>query len=83
MPVWRSILVSALLGSLGGFSPNAETRFTVGTASAAPGQKANGYIEVPVGVDAGTNIPVVVVNGAKPGPVADLCGGSKVERRAA
>jgi uncharacterized protein len=43
--------------------------FSVGTATAAAGQKANGYIEVPAGVDAATNIPVVVVNGAKPGPV--------------
>ncbi|MGB2592412.1 MAG: M14 family metallopeptidase [Candidatus Acidiferrum sp.] len=50
--------------------------FTVGTATAAPGQKANGYIEVPAGVDAGTNIPVVVVNGAKPGPVIALVTGA-------
>ncbi|MHB8499664.1 MAG: M14 family metallopeptidase [Candidatus Acidiferrales bacterium] len=50
--------------------------FTVGTASAAPGQKADGYIEVPAGVDAGTNIPVVVVNGAKPGPVLALVTGA-------
>jgi hypothetical protein len=50
--------------------------FTVGTATAAPGQKANGYIEVPAGVDAGTNIPVVVVNGAKPGPVLALVTGA-------
>ena len=34
--------------------------FTVGTATAAAGQKADGYIQVPTGVDAGTNIPVVV-----------------------
>jgi uncharacterized protein len=53
-----------------------ETPFTVGTASAAPGRKATGYIEVPAGVDAGTNIPVVVVNGAKPGPVLALVTGA-------
>jgi uncharacterized protein len=76
MRIWRSVLISALLAPLVGFSLNAETRFTVGTASAAPGQKANGYIEVPVGVDAGTNIPVVVVNGAKPGPVLALVTGA-------
>src|SRR5882724_9771476 len=59
------------------FSTSAqETPFTVGTASAAPGQKATGYIEVPAGVDAGTNIPVVVVNGAKPGPVLALVTGA-------
>ena len=50
--------------------------FTAGTATAAPGQKANGYIEVPAGVDAGTNIPLVVVNGAKPGPVLALVTGA-------
>jgi predicted deacylase len=50
--------------------------FAVGTASAAPGQKATGYLEVPADVDAGTNIPVVVVNGAKPGPVLALVTGA-------
>jgi len=50
--------------------------FTVGTASAAPGQKATGYLEVPAGVDAATNIPVVVVNGAKPGKVLALVSGA-------
>jgi len=76
MRIWRRVLISALLAPLVGFSLKAQTRFTVGTASAAPGQKANGYIEVPVGVDAGTNIPVVVVNGAKPGPVLALVTGA-------
>jgi len=50
--------------------------FRVGTATAAAGQKANGYIEVQAGVDAATNIPVVVVNGAKPGPVLALVTGA-------
>src|ERR1700722_3839163 len=50
--------------------------FAAGTASAAPGEKATGYLEVPAGVDAGTNIPVVVVNGAKPGPVIALVTGA-------
>ena len=50
--------------------------FSVGTASAAPGQKATGYLEVPAGVDAGTNIPVAVVNGANPGSVLALVTGA-------
>lgn len=60
------------------FSPTllAGEAFRVGTASAAPGQKATGYLEVPAGVDAGTNIPVVVVNGAKPGKVLALVSGA-------
>ena len=50
--------------------------FTVGTATAAPGQKAYGTIEVPAGVDAALSIPVVVANGAKPGPVLALVSGA-------
>jgi uncharacterized protein len=60
------------------FSPTllAGQAFRVGTASATPGQKATGYLEVSAGVDAGTNIPVVVVNGAKPGKVLALVSGA-------
>src|SRR6266478_6847997 len=58
------------------FAKAQQTSFAVGTASAAPGQKATGYLEVPAGVDAGTNIPVVVVNGAKLGPVLALVTGA-------
>ena len=76
MRISRSVLAFMLLAPLCGFSLYAQTRFTVGTASAAPGQKAKGYIEVPAGVDAGTNIPVVVVNGTKPGPVLALVTGA-------
>jgi len=50
--------------------------FVVGTASAAPGQKAYGAIDVPAGVDAGTRIAVAVVHGAKPGPVLALVSGA-------
>jgi predicted deacylase len=50
--------------------------FRAGTAFATPGQKATGYLEVPAGVDAGTNIPVVVINGAKPGKVLALVSGA-------
>ncbi len=50
--------------------------FTLGTASAAAGQKATGYLQVPAGIDAATSIPVIVVNGAKPGPVLALVSGA-------
>src|SRR5579864_345195 len=50
--------------------------FSVGTATAAPGQKQTGYLEVPAGVDAATNIPVIVINGEKPGPVLALVSGA-------
>jgi len=47
----------------------------VGSATAAPGQKSTGAIEVPAGSDAGISIPVVVINGAKAGPVLALVSG--------
>ena len=50
--------------------------FTVGTATAPAGRRANGNIQVPAGSDPATNIPVIVVNGAKPGPVLALVSGS-------
>jgi predicted deacylase len=54
----------------------AQSNFTVGTATAAPGQKAIGVLEVPAGVDAGTSIPVAVFQGTKPGPVLALASGA-------
>jgi uncharacterized protein len=50
--------------------------FTVGTATAASGQRALGAIEVPAGRDAAASIPVAVFHGAKPGPVLALVSGS-------
>ncbi|HSK46160.1 MAG TPA: hypothetical protein VLA83_19975, partial [Candidatus Binatia bacterium] len=53
-----------------------QNSFTVGTATAAPGQKATGTLEIPAGVDAAASIPVVVVRGSKPGPVLALVSGA-------
>ncbi|HXN63805.1 MAG TPA: succinylglutamate desuccinylase/aspartoacylase family protein [Candidatus Acidoferrales bacterium] len=50
--------------------------FTVGTATASAGQKATGYLDVPAGTDAATQIPVVVIRGAKPGPVLAIVSGA-------
>jgi predicted deacylase len=50
--------------------------FSVGSATAAPGQKSTGYLEVPAGVDAATNIPVIIINGEKRGPVLALVSGA-------
>jgi hypothetical protein len=49
---------------------------SVGTATAAPGQKAAGYLEVPAGCDPGTRIPVMVVKGSRPGPTLALVSGA-------
>src|SRR5580658_6367679 len=49
---------------------------TVGTASAQPGHKATGFIPVPAGSDAATDLPVIVIQGAKPGPILALVAGA-------
>src|SRR5256886_3042543 len=71
-----SALAGLLAMLLSCLSVRAQQPFAVGTASAAPGQKTSGYLEVPAGVDAATNIPVIVVNGAKPGKVLALVSGA-------
>src|SRR2546428_1675316 len=50
--------------------------FVVGTATAAPGQKVSGTLEVPAGSDPVLSIPVVVAHGAHPGPVLALVSGA-------
>src|SRR3984893_12482733 len=73
MPLSRVVLAALLPAPQ---SLPAQARFSVGSASAAPGQKATGYLEVPAGVDPATNIPVVIVNGAKPGKTLALVSGA-------
>jgi uncharacterized protein len=72
----RLVLALTLVTLFFSASLRAQSKYTVGTASAAPGQKATGFLEVPAGVDGATNIPVIVVNGAKPGPVLALVSGA-------
>src|SRR5262245_55912348 len=69
--MWKLAASIVLLSSLAIAQP-----FSVGTATAARGQKATGFIEVPAGVDTATAIPVVVVNGARPGPVLAIVSGA-------
>jgi predicted deacylase len=76
MRIALRFLAFVFLAQLFPYSGYSQTKFTVGTASAAPGQKSNGYLEVPAGIDAATNIPVVVINGAKPGKVLALVSGA-------
>jgi len=65
-----ALLLSALANAQG------RATFTVGTATAARGQKVTGTIEVPAGSDAALSIPVAVFHGAKPGPVLALVAGA-------
>lgn len=63
-----------LLGCFAAMSWAADV--TVGTATAKAGERATGYIQVPAGVDAATNIPVIVIHGAKPGPTLAVIAGA-------
>src|ERR1700694_1057789 len=72
----HSVLIMLLLAFISGVTGSAQSRFTVGTASDAPGQNSSGPLEIPAGIDAATSIPVVVVNGAKPGKVLALVSGA-------
>ena len=68
-------MTSALLLALI-LAASQDTSLRVGTAVAPRGQTARGAIEVPAGSDASLTIPVVVVNGASPGPVLAIVAGS-------
>ena len=68
-----TILATTLLAAA---TASAQAPLTVGTASARPGETASGVIAVPDGSDPGAQIPVSVVNGAKPGPVLALVAGT-------
>jgi predicted deacylase len=58
-------------------APGADAQsLTVGTARAERGHTATGYIEVPAAADPATSIPVVVVHGARPGPVLAIVSGA-------
>ncbi len=52
------------------------TTFTVGSATAARGQKATGVIDVPSGIDTATSIAVAVIHGSRRGPVLALVAGA-------
>jgi uncharacterized protein len=49
---------------------------SVGTATAVPGRKVYGSLDVPAGIDPGTRIDVAVVQGTKPGPVLAVVSGA-------
>ncbi len=49
---------------------------SVGTAIARAGQRATGFIQIPAGADAATNVPVIVISGIKPGPKLALVAGA-------
>ena len=72
----RYLLAASLILSASSLSAQQPTTFTVGTASAARGQTARGFLRIAAGSDAATDVPVTVVNGARPGRVVALVAGS-------
>jgi predicted deacylase len=76
MSFLRLSLSSIVLALFFSAAAQAQSSFTVGTATAAPGQKSTGYLEVPAGIDPATSIPVVVINGARPGKTLALISGA-------
>ncbi len=50
--------------------------FEVGPIAAEQGTMASGFLPVPPGIDAGTEIPVTVIHGGRPGPVLALIAGN-------
>ena len=71
----RNILFASVLLVLAS-SLFARDPLTVGSATAAAGQRATGWIDVPRGSDEGTRIPVTVLHGGKDGPVLSLIAGT-------
>jgi uncharacterized protein len=69
--------MQAALVLLAFFTASAQTPFTVGPVTAAPGTTASGTLDVPArGGDGGTTIPITVINGASSGPVLALIAGT-------
>src|SRR5262249_38302035 len=80
--IWLGLIVGKIsVRTAGGValaqSPaDARPTFSVGTASARRGQKTLGTLNVPAGIDAGYDMPVAVVHGARPGPVLAVVAGA-------
>src|SRR5215510_3033093 len=49
---------------------------TVGNVTARSGERVNGWLAVPAGSDAAANIPVILINGVKPGPTIAYVAGA-------
>lgn len=50
--------------------------FSVGPIETKAGGSSSGFLEIPAGTDAGTEIPVSLIHGARPGPVLALIAGT-------
>jgi predicted deacylase len=70
------VLLATLVFAAQACAQDSRATFTVGTATAKRGEKVGGFIKVPAGADAATDIAVMVVHGAKPGPVLSIVAGA-------
>lgn len=69
-----ALLFLLLIVSLTGLAQKPEA-FVIDTITGQPGEKTSGFLEVPKGIDEGTNIPITIVHGVRPGPVLTLIAG--------
>ena len=78
MLILAAVLLSTVASATAGRFEQSDSHpsFTVGTATAQRGQRAYGVLKVPAGSDAGYDIPVAVLHGAKPGPVLAIVSGA-------
>jgi predicted deacylase len=72
----RSLLTAATVALAGALGAQSADAIVVGTARPAPGERAYGTIDIAAGPDSATRIQVVVVRGAKPGPVVAFVSGA-------
>src|SRR5262245_9006709 len=74
----KTLLRASFMVCIAAVATAQDTRstFSGGSATAQRGQKAYGALKVPAGVDAGYDIPVAVIHGARPGPVLAVVAGS-------
>jgi uncharacterized protein len=66
--------LACIVSSLAAFGE--QPTMTVGSATAAQGHKATGFLEVPAGVDPALRIPVILFHGAWDGPVLAIVAGA-------
>lgn len=74
MPRFHSLVVLLLAATAS--TAAAQSSFTLGGVTAAPGTIEAGTLAVPARGDQGTTIPFSVIHGAKPGPVLALVAGT-------
>ena len=65
-----------ILIAIATLQPALAESFTVGTVVAERGHMNSGYLNIPAGVDEGTELPITVANGASEGPVLVLIAGT-------